>query len=62
MLLDFLTPKGLDCVFWQYRNFGHVCGTRDLHVLGLNLIECVDDEYLSFALKFRTIENMSQKL
>jgi len=34
--LLYLTPKGPDCVFWLYKNFGHVRATRDSHNLGRN--------------------------
>jgi len=29
-----LTPKGLDCVFWLYSNFGQVSITKNFHISG----------------------------
>jgi len=34
----------------------------DFHILAQTLIEGVDEEYLLCALKFKTFENMNQKL
>jgi len=57
-----LTPKGPRCLSWQYKFFGQVPTTRDFYVFGPNLIEVVDEEYLSCPPNFRAFGNMSQKL
>jgi len=31
--LKVLTPKGPDCVFWLYSDFGQVPTTRNFHIL-----------------------------
>jgi len=36
--------------------------TRDFHIFAQTLIKGVEEEYLSYALKFMTFGNMSQKL
>jgi len=57
-----INPKGPPYLIKQHSNFGHVRVIHDFHLLGRNLLEGVDEEYLSCVLKFRTFGNMSQKL
>jgi len=51
-----LTPKGPSYVFWQHRNIRHVCVIKDFQFLAQISIDGVNEEYLSCALNFRTLE------
>jgi len=62
ILVYTLTPKGPNYIFWQHRNLGKYMWLEICMLYAEILIECMDEEYISFAVKLRTFENMSQKL